>query len=377
MKLFINTATTYKGGGVQVARSFIEECRSFNDHQYHIVLGEMLSDLIDQEIYPDNFSFYSLGYRPATRVFSFKSQSKDFKRLEADIRPDVVFTTTGPAYWKPEVPHLVSYNLPHYIYRDSPFFSKISFKQRLKWDLKGALIKFFLKRDADAFVVQTDDVNERLRKLLHVDQVYTVSNTYSDYYRNPKVVANKLLPPEKDEFRLLTLSAWYSHKNLDIIPKVVEELPVKLKKKVRFILTLPDEDFEKHFPGRFHHNIINIGPVKPEEGPSLYQECDVLFLPTLLECFSASYAEAMAMEKPIITSDLGFAHTVCGDAALYADPMDPSDIANKIEMLVDNPSLKEEMINTGRERKIQFLNANERARRYLEICQELVTNGKK
>ena len=55
-----------------------------------------------------------------------------------------------------------------------------------------------------------------------------------------------------------------------------------------------------------------------------------MFLPTFLECFSASYAEAMLMKKPIITSNLGFAQNVCKDAAVYFDPCNPEDIIDKI-----------------------------------------------
>ena len=57
------------------------------------------------------------------------------------------------------------------------------------------------------------------------------------------------------------------------------------------------------------NRIINVGPIKSAECPSLYSECDIMFFSTLLECFSASYAEAMIMKKPIITTDMGFAHT--------------------------------------------------------------------
>jgi UDP-N-acetylglucosamine:LPS N-acetylglucosamine transferase len=115
MKLLINSATTYKGGGVQVARSFIEECKKFQDNEYHVILSRNLSVLINRECYPANFHFYDIGYRPATRVFSFKPRDRYFKKLEKKIRPDVVFTTSGPAYWRPDAPHLVGYNLPHYI----------------------------------------------------------------------------------------------------------------------------------------------------------------------------------------------------------------------------------------------------------------------
>jgi glycosyltransferase involved in cell wall biosynthesis len=220
-------------------------------------------------------------------------------------------------------------------------------------------------------VVQTDDVNWRLRDWLKTENVYTVSNTHSQHYNCPKVVGNKL--PEKaiDEFRFLTISAWHTHKNLKIIPKVIDALPQEIRNRVRFILTLPDETYQKNFSGELGDNIINVGPVKPEEGPALYQECDALFLPTLLECFSASYAEAMKMEKPIITSDLSFAHTICGEAALYAEPLNSNAFSEKIIALIESQQLQDQLIKAGANQLNEFVTAKERAERYLTICKEL------
>ena len=59
MRLLINTSSTYKGGGVQVAKSFIEECKKFNEHEYYIVLGENIAKTIDTAIFPKNFTFYA------------------------------------------------------------------------------------------------------------------------------------------------------------------------------------------------------------------------------------------------------------------------------------------------------------------------------
>lgn len=147
MKILVNTASTYKGGGVQVAQSFLEECRQLKDNEYHVVLGEMIAELIDTNGYPSNFYFYEIGYRPATRIFSLKSHKRFFEELEAKIGPDVVFTTSGPAYWRPQAPHVVGYNLPHYVYKDSPFFDQISFGKKIKWALKGMVITHFFNKD--------------------------------------------------------------------------------------------------------------------------------------------------------------------------------------------------------------------------------------
>jgi len=375
MKLLINTATTHKGGGVQVALSFIEECKKYEEHEFHIVLGEMLSTLIDVEKFPDNFTFYRIGFRPATRVFSLKPHNRYFKKLEKEISPDVVFTTSGPSYWRPKAPHLTGYNLPHYIYRDSPFFSMITSKQRIKWDAKGVVLKMFFKRDSDAYVVQTDDVKNRVKKWLGTGNVYTVSNTFGSHYLNPKQVQNKLPDRGDDEFRLVTLSSWYPHKNLRIIPDVIDHLEGTVNKRVRFVLTLPEEIYQTEFSPQYRDRILNVGPVKPDEGPALYRECDALLLPTLLECFSASYAEAMAMEKPIITSDLGFARSICKDAAIYAKPVDSSDYARKITELIKDFELQRKLIKHGKKRLAEFSTPVERAEQYLNICMKLAADS--
>jgi glycosyltransferase involved in cell wall biosynthesis len=370
LKLLVNTASTFKGGSIQVAKSFLEECRKIQGHEYHVVLGRSLAGIIDCSSFPAHFFFYPIQYRPATRVFSLRSASSFLRDIERKVRPDVVFSTSGPAYWRPEAPHLVGYNLPHYVYPDSPYWSTLPAYSRVRWRLKGMVIRYFFRRDADVYVVQTDDINERLRRFLKTDQVYTVSNTCSGYYFQPPPVADKL-PPKGDAFRFLSLSAWYPHKRLDVIPAVIAALPGEVRQRVRFVLTLPEEDFARHFSGEAKEHIINVGPVRIEEGPALYRECDALFLPTLLECFSASYAEAMAMERPIVTSDLEFARCICRDAALYFDPMNPADIAEKICLLVRSPELRHELVEKGKARLPGFGSARSRAEQYLKICEEM------
>ena len=73
--------------------------------------------------------------------------------------------------------------------------------------------------------------------------------------------------------------------------------------------------------------------------PMCTAQSDAMLLPTMLECFSASYPEAMVMKKPVLTSDLSFARSICGNAAIYFNPFDPADIADKIIGLVNDKTL--------------------------------------
>lgn len=375
MKILINTASTFKGGGLQVATSFIEDCKEHPENEYHVILGFVLAKLIKKDQFPENFFFYEIDYRPATRVFSFRSHDKFFKKLEVAIKPDVVFTTTGPAYWRPKAPHVAGYNLPHHIYPESPYLKQINLYRKIRWKAKKAIVKYFFRRDVDVIVVQTEDVNMRLRKLLGKENVITVSNTYNDAYNNPAIFPSKLPFKKPGEFRLITVSAWYPHKNLDIILSVLDILTGRQINNIKFILTLPEDIFEKFFPVSYRQFILNAGPVKINECPSLYKECDAMFLPTLLECFSASYAEAMVIGKPILTSDMGFARTVCDDAAIYFNPTDAADIVNKILSVVNSNYLLHDLLLKGKNRMKYFGTSQQRTKEYLKICSDLVNRN--
>ena len=370
MILMINTASVLKGGGIQVAKSFIEECINHTEHEYHVVLSPTIAPLIDESEYPDNFCFYRIDYRPATRVFTFKSHDEFFKQIEKKVKPDCVFTTSGPSYWRPKAKHIMGFNIAHYIYPESPFLSSLSIYRRVRWILKALIAKYFFRRDGDCFVVQTDDVNLRLRKWLSTSEVYTVTNSYGSHFNHSTKDVRMLPKKEGNEYRLLMLCAYYPHKNFEIINKVAELLHSRDINNIKFVLTLADGILREIFSPHALSRIYNVGPVKPEGCPGLYQETDFVFSPTLLECFSANYVEAMFMKKPIITSDLGFARTVCGNAALYFDPLSAEDILDKILLLTNSREIQKEMIREGIKKLETFNDSKKRAQMYLSICEQ-------
>ncbi|AXJ01667.1 Glycosyltransferase involved in cell wall bisynthesis [Cyclonatronum proteinivorum] len=368
MKIVINTAHQRFGGAVQVALSFISECVHFTDHEYHVWLGHGVGKEINTSDFPVNFSFYehdfgTIGFRTIPLI------QKTLAQLEDQIKPDIIIATSGPTYYNSKAPQIIGFNLPLYIYPESPYVQQMSLKQKLKLWLKKKAHYYYFKRDAAAYVVQTDDVNNRVQKALGTSQVHTVTNTHSKFYLQDNHAEPKLSARENGEIRLLTLSSYYPHKNLEIIPKVADLLIKEGYHKIRFVLTLKPQDFDNYIGT--HPAIMNVGPVRPQDCPSLYEECDFMFLPTLAECFSASYAEAMVMKKPIITTDLGFARSICGDAALYFEPKNPQSAYLAIKRLLNNQDLCNRLVIKGLEQLKTFDTAPERAQKYLEICKSL------
>src|SRR5690606_4188202 len=129
------------------------------------------------------------------------------------------------------------------------------------------------------------------------------------------------------------------HKNLTIIPKVIDEM-LKLQPKLdfRFHISLNKEDLNL---SDYYNQYINyMGYVRIEQLPSLYRQMDALFFPTLLEVFSTTYLEAMFMEVPIVTSDLSFAHDICGNGALFCNATSARDFAHALHKLHTDENLK-------------------------------------
>ena len=370
MKILI-CATQFKGGSVQVVLSLLNEFKNFAEHEYIVAVGDVVERQLDKESFPANFTFYPVPTFSSSKRKQLNRRAKWMSRLEEEHLPDAVLMSSGPVYWTSKTPMLMGYNLPAYIYPESPYWNNRTLVQRLRWRARMMLHRHLFRKEAVAWFVQTDDVNLRLKKWLERDAVYTISNTVSNVFKNPKQYPDKLPARTEGEFRFLTITAFYLHKNLEIIPDVIAELKKRGIGNVKFVVTLQDEFFRLAFRGQSTEGIVNVGPVKSDECPSLYKECDYMFLPTLLECFSASYAEAMMTERPIVTTDMGFAHTVCGNAALYYKPMDAVAAADQIEKLINDKEQQETLVLRGKSQLKKFGTAADRARQVLDLLEKI------
>jgi glycosyltransferase involved in cell wall biosynthesis len=87
---------------------------------------------------------------------------------------------------------------------------------------------------------------------------------------------------------------------------------------------------------------------------SLYQSSSALLFPSLEEGFGIPLLEAMANGLPAVASQTASLPEVGGEAALYVDPHDPQDIADKVRRAVEDSELRRRMIWQGLERAREF-----------------------
>lgn len=376
MRILINASILKAGGGIQVAHSFINELKEFCDNKYGVVATSRLFHTLKIQRFPENFRFYTIGSSPSDVRKGLKAV-KRLKQIEAEFKPDIVFTVFGPSYWKPEAIHVCGYALPHFIYPDSPFFDSISLTERFRLKILEFIKLNSYTYCCDHLITETEDVASRLAKKLKVSsqKISTVTNAYNAVFDSPNEWKTVQLNERHSlGFKLVTISAPYKHKNLSIIPLVVDYLNRYYPDfNFTFILTV-DRSALGGLTKQQAKHIVFLGPIAINECPDLYQKSDALFMPTLLECFTVSYLEAMAMKKPILTSDLSFAHGICQEAAYYFNPRNVGDIGDKIVSLATDHQLQLTLIEHGIERLKHFGTAADRARSYLSLFKELAQN---
>lgn len=371
MKILVNCTDIRSTGVGQVSASFLNECRSFTENEYVIFISPYVKRNIGNQSFPSNFRFYEFDETPLLSLRGWPIILK-MKKIEAEEKPDVTFTIFGPSYWRPKSPHLIGYGYAHYIYPKSPFFGLISFREKFDVLIRKWLHVTQLKKNGDYFVCETDDVKVRWASMYNIpkDNVFVVYNTASEPFLSYNIGERTR---NDNEFRFYTLCSPYRHKNLEILNEVCPLIPdLNLSKKVKFYTTFPEDSFKRIFNEETRKYIVNVGPQIVTECPKIVNMSDALFLPTLLECYSASYPEAMSMGKPILTSNLPFATTVCENAALYFDPLNAKDIANKIKAIVERTDLYTELQQKGKSRLKVFGTAKDRAQSYLNICENII-----
>ena len=96
-----------------------------------------------------------------------------------------------------------------------------------------------------------------------------------------------------------------------------------------------------------------------------------MFQPTLLECFTATYVEAMRMQVPILTRDLPFAHGLCGNAAVYYSPLNAEDCAKSIYKMAVDKSFQDYLVREGIKQLNSFDNYNRRAEKLIDLISNL------
>ncbi|TXE74870.1 glycosyltransferase family 4 protein [Serratia nevei] len=97
-----------------------------------------------------------------------------------------------------------------------------------------------------------------------------------------------------------------------------------------------------------------LGRVSDEELVELYSNAYSFIFPSLYEGFGIPPLEAQACDCPILSSNAASMPEVLSDSAIFFNPEDEYEIINAMYMIRDNPTLRVQLIEKGRENIKRF-----------------------
>lgn len=371
IKVVIDVSNIKVGGGIQVALSFINYLlkERYSNLQFHFVLSTKVFEQISNKKKLVSYNVINTGY---WTLNPFSKSRILFRNIIKDA--DLVFTLFGPNFWGNCSKHLIGFANAWIVSPNTHAYYKFPLTQRFLARLKFYILGKLLYSTNKFYVTETEDIKNKFLDYFSAkeEQIKVVPNSLPFMYTSELKNINIELYAFKNHYKFLTISANYPHKNISVIEQVGYEL---CKKSLNFIflVTMTDEDY-KASSNSFKKYTYNLGVLDVEECPAYYAYADALFLPTLLECFSVSYLEAMFCKIPIATSNYNFAKEVCGDAAIYFNPLLPLDIAEKLEILITNHNLNNELVDNGKLRLAHHITNEERSKMYLKILLDLGNN---
>ena len=266
---------------------------------------------------------------------------------------------------KCDLVHFTHFNLP-YFYRKNFIVTihdtTISFfpgKKMNNWYRKFAynlIIKNAIKKSQKIISV-SENTKKDILKIFKIEskKIHTIKNGISQEFG---LITDEEKQKIKQKFQLqknflLYTGNWREHKNLVRLIQAFKKIQDKKTiKNLQLVITGTPDPFYPEVKETIkildlEKNVKLVGLVNFEDLKKLYASALIYVFPSLYEGFGMPPLEAMQSHTPICVSNSSSLPEVCGDAAIFFDPLDIDDIAQKIIQLIEDENLRKKMIQKG------------------------------
>ncbi len=315
----------------------------------------------------------AIEVEPRGAVGRLGFQNRQMLRAARDFGADVIFTPMGVGPLFGAVPKVIGWHDSTVAYPEVSLASGLSLAERAEEFLRARLARRVACR-AGRISVQTDAMATRLSRLWGVDpeRFVRVPNGPSTFLADePRADPT---PPDGPPM-ILVVAEPKAAKNLEIVPAVLRRLR-EADPNIRMSITCSAPSsatsFGRALAAAGSPQIDFVGQVPHARLGDLYRGASVVLLPSWVESFSATYLEAMHFGVPLVVSDRDFAHAICQEAALYADPADDADLAAVILRVLSSPEVRAELREAGFRRLPSFPDWSRRLELYLAALEAAV-----
>jgi len=266
-------------------------------------------------------------------------------RLPSEVRrcgADVLLCMSGIGSAGGRLPHVTIIQQP------LPFFPEcltgMGPFERLRM---GVILRAMSRscKSARRVIVQTPTMLKRVAEAFGMaeERITAILPAVSDF-PELQILSDRLAPMRETRAgsRLLYVGNQSAYKNVGLLVGQMKRLRARLPNLKLFLTWPPDH------PACREEGVIGLGYLNRDELRETYELATALVMPSLVETVGLPMLEAMNLGTPVLAADRPYAHDICEDAALFFDPLDPSDLANKVLGLLDDECLRRNLISMGR-----------------------------
>ncbi len=343
MKVLVDCVPILVGGGVQVAIGVLSGLSRQSAVSWNAVVPNAMRAALPDALAADPRVIYVERRSQADRIWL----TRRLRRIERELAPSVVFTVFGPPFFRSRAPQLAGFALPHLIYERDALMPVETMKDRL-----GDWLRAKLFRRADHLVVETETARARLASRLDIPlaRISVIPNSF-----NPLLERNAAMEaPPAGPFAVLIPSAYYWHKNLEIVPEVAAKMR-SFEPALDFVFRFTLDPGSREWAAIFakarelgvDRYISTLGVLKITELSQAYAGASAVYLPTLREVSSAVYPESFFFRRPLVTTDMDFSRELCGSAASFVSPRDAVAAGKHLIQLARSAELREQLVRAG------------------------------
>lgn len=348
----------HTGIGVYVEQ-LIANLPETKDHQIVLITTRES----EQELKLSRFKKYVAHYHPYSNLAQF-----EILGLLLRIKPDVLHVPhfTIPVLWSGKV-IITIHDLIKHISKGADTTTRSPIIYWAKY-FQYLLIVWFAVKRAAKIIVPTRYWQGILMANYNLPKgkIIVTNEGVSEVFYS-KSIADIDLPEQP---YVLYVGNVYPHKNIPTLLSAISELNGEMLLIIVCARSVFTERTEKLIA---KHNLQKyvkfLGNVSERELVSLYKNARALVFPSLIEGFGLPGLEAMAVGTPVIAARASCLPEVYEDAAIFFEPMDASELAQKINLVHTDLKLRQELVAKGK-KQVKKYSWAKMARQTWQIYQE-------